>query len=387
MGDMSKRFRVGFSFAGEKRAFVAEVADILARQFGRDGILYDKYHEAEFATADLAFHLPKLYGVDVDLVVGVFCKEYNVKEWTGLEWQSIYGLLKKNNKLTVLLSRFDHAEPEGLYGLAGFIELDDKTPEQFADLILERLAINEQKPREFYKSSKSSIAITADQSESTLLWPLIADILPLRVANHKEPQIAFHRLLSTEAPYQLLRIEGDSQTGKTHLSKQFLGSVFALPGLRCGRFDFKGSSDMDLEVNGFAEQLNLAPPPQESLVSRLSQILLMLKNDPRPTLLILDTFEAAGDADDWVRNSLLLTMMRCPWLRLVICGQRTAGSRGEPWETRSSDLIQLGRPTPEDWWVYGKSGQPDLSLENVRWAYESSGGQSSTLAQLLGPTR
>jgi len=194
-------------------------------------------------------------------------------------------------------------------------------------------------------------------------------------------------LLRPEAPYQLLRIEGDSQTGKTHLSKQFLGSVFDLPGLRCGRFDFKGSSDMDLEVNGFAEQLNVALPSQEPLVSRLAQILLMLKHDPRPTLLIFDTFEAAGDADDWVRNSLLLTMMRCPWLRLVICGQRTAGSRGEPWETRSSDLIQLGRPTPEDWWAYGKSRQPDLSLENVRWAYESTGGQSSTLAQLLGPTR
>jgi hypothetical protein len=66
---MNKRFRVGFSFAGEKRAFVAEVAEILAKQFGREDILYDKYHEAEFARADLAFHLPKLSGEDVDLVV------------------------------------------------------------------------------------------------------------------------------------------------------------------------------------------------------------------------------------------------------------------------------------------------------------------------------
>jgi hypothetical protein len=387
MGDMIKRFRVGFSFAGEKRGFVAKVAEILARLFGRDGILYDKYHEAEFATADLAFYLPKLYGVDVDLVVGVFCKEYNPKEWTGLEWQSIYGLLKQKNKLTVLLSRFDHAEPEGLYGLAGFIELDDKTPEQFADLILERLAINEQKPREFYKSSKSFIASTADQSDLTSLWPLIADLLPLRVANHREPQQAFQRLLSPEPPYQLMRIQGDSATGKTHLSKQFFGSAFGMPRLRCGRFDFKGSSDMDLMVNAFAEQLNLAPPPQESLVSRLAQILLILKNDPRPTLLIFDTFEAAGEADDWVRHSLLLSMMRCPWLRLVICGQRTVGRRGEPWESCSSDLIKLGRPTPEEWWDYGKSRHPGLTLENVCWAYESCGGQSIVLAELLWPTR
>lgn len=287
----------------------------------------------------------------------------------------------------MLLARFDHAEPKGLCGLAGFIKLDDKTAEQFADLILERLALNEHKPREFYKGSKLSIASIADHAGLTLLWPSIAQPLSLRVANHREPQRAFQRLLSPEAPYQLLRIQGESQTGKTHLSKQFLGSALGLPRLRCGRFDFKGSSDMDLEVNGFAEQLNLAPPPQESLVSRLAHILFTLKNDPRPTLLIFDTYEAAGEADDWVRNSLLLAMMRCAWLRLVICGQRTAGSRGEPWETRSSDLIQLGRPTPEEWWDYGKSRQPDLTLENVRWAYESCGGQSIVLAELLWPTR
>ena len=69
---------------------------------------------------------------------------------------------------------------------------------------------------------------------------------------------------------------------------------------------------MDLEVNGFAEQLNLSPPPQEALVKRLAKILLMLKEDPRPTLLIFDTFEMAGEAADWVRNSLLMTMIRCP---------------------------------------------------------------------------
>jgi hypothetical protein len=383
---MGKRFRVGFSFAGEKRAFVVEVAEILAQQFGRDGILYDKYHEAEFARADLAFHLPDLYGKEVDLVVGVFCQAYNAKEWTGLEWKSIYGLIKQKNDESVLLSRFDHVEPEGLFGLAGFVELDDKTPEQFADLIRERLAINEDKQSDYYKFNKSSIASTADQLNRTLLWPIIPDPLPIRVANHTEPQQAFQRLLTPEAPYQLLRIQGESQTGKTHLTKQFLGSAFGLAGLRCGRFDFKGSSDMDLEVNGFADQLNLALPPLETLVSRLAQILLMLKKDPRPTLLIFDTFEAAGEADDWVRNSLLLTMMRCPWLRLVISGQCTADSRGETWETRSSDLIKLGRPTPEEWWEYGKCGEPDICLEKVQWAYEKCRGQSLLLAQLLGPT-
>ena len=42
-----KRFRIAFSFAGEKRGFVSDVAAILAARFTEDKILYDKYHEAE----------------------------------------------------------------------------------------------------------------------------------------------------------------------------------------------------------------------------------------------------------------------------------------------------------------------------------------------------
>ena len=46
-----KRFRIAFSFAGEKRDFVAKVAAILARRFSEADVLYDKFHEAEFAGA------------------------------------------------------------------------------------------------------------------------------------------------------------------------------------------------------------------------------------------------------------------------------------------------------------------------------------------------
>ena len=41
-----KRFRIAFSFAGEKRDYVAKVAGILAKRFGERAILYDKYHQA-----------------------------------------------------------------------------------------------------------------------------------------------------------------------------------------------------------------------------------------------------------------------------------------------------------------------------------------------------
>ena len=146
----AKRFRIAFSFAGKKRDYVAQVAAILAKRFGEAAILYDKYHEAEFARRNLGIYLPELYHKQSDLVVVVVCPDYDVKQWTGLEWAAIHDLLSKRNDDEVMLCRFDYAMVTGLYSTAGFIELDHETPEQTAKLILERLALNEGKPKDHY---------------------------------------------------------------------------------------------------------------------------------------------------------------------------------------------------------------------------------------------
>ena len=145
-----KRFRIAFSFAGEKRDFVKRTADLLAKQFGPEKILYDKYHEAEFARNDLGIYLPNLYNHESDLVVVVVCPNYDVKEWTGLEWLAIHHLLQQRLRDKVQLCRFERAHVDGLFGGAGFIELDDKTPEAFVTLILERLALNEGRSKDHY---------------------------------------------------------------------------------------------------------------------------------------------------------------------------------------------------------------------------------------------
>jgi predicted ATPase len=158
MNDRAKRFRVAFSFAGEKRNFVAQVAAIIAARFSEAEILYDKYHEAEFARRDLGLYLPKLYHDQSDLVIVVVCRDYQQKEWCGLEWHAIFALLQKRKDSEVMLCRFDHAMAPGLYDIAGFVELDDKTPDQAATLVLERLALNEGKPRDFYHSNVTPVS-------------------------------------------------------------------------------------------------------------------------------------------------------------------------------------------------------------------------------------
>ncbi len=373
---MSKRFRIAFSFAGEKRDFVAQVAGILAKRFGEDHILYDKYHEAEFARSNLAFHLTALYHEEADLVVAVLCNAYETKEWCGLEWNAIYGLIKKRKVGEVMLSRFDQVEGEGLFGLAGFIDLDHETPERAATLILERLALNEGHPKGHYTSGPGT---TRD-------WPDVAPALDWPVADHTEAQLAFAQLITRTAPFRLLPIHGSSETGKSHLTKQFLRNALKIPDLTCGRFDFKGSSDMDGALRTFAQQLEVAAPaPGTGVSGQLAHIFATLKGAARPTLLIFDTFELAGEADRWVKENLLLSIVRAPWLRVIIVGQHVPKPHGEAWEGSSSKPVELRPPTPQEWFDYGQPHKPGLTLEFVRQVHAYSDGKSTLLAQLLGP--
>lgn len=373
---MSKPFRIAFSFAGEKRDFVTKVARIVADRFGEDHILYDKYHEAAFARSDLALHLPALYHDQADLIVAVLCKDYDTKEWPGLEWNAIYGLIKQRRGDEVMLCRFDRVEGAGLYGLAGFVELDDITPERAATLIFERLAINEGYPKDYYTAA-------AEQRPD---WPEIAPPLDWPVADHSTAYDAFAKLITRAAAFRLLSIHGESETGKSHLTKQFLRNALNIPDLTCGRFDFKGSSDMDGALRAFAERLEAPPPkPGTPVSAQLGELFASVKKAARPTLLIFDTFEQAGDADRWVKENFLLAIVRAPWLRVIIVGQRVPKSHGEPWAGVSSPPVELRPPTPQEWFDYSQPHKPGVTLEFVHQAHAFCGGKSALLAALLGP--
>jgi hypothetical protein len=146
------RFLISISFAGEIRPFIHDVATRLAELIGQEKVLYDRFHEAEFSRARLNRYLPRLYHDETELAVAVFSSAYPEREWCGLEWDALFDLIAQKKDAKVMLSRFNHAQPEGLYG-AGFCELDDRSVDDCVRLILERLALNQRKPRSHYTQS------------------------------------------------------------------------------------------------------------------------------------------------------------------------------------------------------------------------------------------
>jgi hypothetical protein len=206
------------------------------------------------------------------------------------------------------------------------------------------------------------------------------------VADHTRVREAFARLLSRDAPWRFLSILGPTETGKSEITKQMLANALLIPGLACGRLDFKGTTDMDAEVRAFVQELGVPlPPSRRPLNERLGHILSELRERRIPALVILDTYEQAGEARNWAESQLLPSLIRATWLRVVIAGQDVPKFGAAVWASVACPPLELLPPPPDEWYEYGKPHHADLTLEWVQYFCGLVGNKASVLAQLLGP--
>jgi hypothetical protein len=134
------RFQVGLSFPGEIRGRVAAVAEILSERLGRQRILYDDYHKAEFARPDLDTYLLSLYHDQTELIVVFLCSDYKKKEWCGLEWRAVRDLIKRREGHRIMLLRTDESQlPAGMYSVDGYFDIRGSSDRDVAASILQRL--------------------------------------------------------------------------------------------------------------------------------------------------------------------------------------------------------------------------------------------------------
>ena len=138
-----KRFRVALSFPGERRPFVEAVARRLAERVGKDRVFYDADYQAELARPDLDTYLQAIYRDESELIAVFLDADYECKEWCGLEWRVLRDLIKRRQGLLVMPFRFDDTEIPGLLSIDGYVEVADRSPEEVAELIVARLAIND----------------------------------------------------------------------------------------------------------------------------------------------------------------------------------------------------------------------------------------------------
>lgn len=370
------KFQVAFSFAGEQRALVRSIAEAVERELGEGQVFFDEWYEHYIAGDDADLKLQEIYDEGCALAVVCVSERYGGKPWTKAEHRAIRArqlrASDRNDELCILPIRVGEGDVPGILFNSIVPDVRQRSPAETRKLVLDRLYL-----------ARPDLRPSASESPD---WPESLPPLDWPMADHSEVREAFARLLTQGATCRFLPVAGPSEVGKSHITNQMLSNALRVSGLACGRLDFKGTANLDNALGAFVELLGVERPSGSRLSERLGQVIAALKKKERPTLLVFDTYElASGEEQDWLEKQLLLALIRAPWLRVVVAGQKVPDQRGAAWAATAVPTLKLVPPPPEDWLAYGLPHKPGIDLEFVRRAHHCCGGKASLLAELLGP--
>jgi TIR domain len=274
--DVPARFAVAFSLAGEQRQLVLAVAQEVEAVLGRSTVFYDAWYEHWIAGNDADLLLQHVYSDMSELVVFCVSGHYGGKPWTQTEHRAIRARMMQSDSVAerrILPVRVGDGEVDGVLFTDIVPDLRTKTPTEAAELIIARLNL---------------VRGPADGIDhANVQWPTDPPVLQWPIADHSEARRAFAMLLTALSPSRLLLVQGPSETGKTHMSKQMMRNVMGLGGVACGRFEFKGTTNMGVEVEAFSQALGIEPPEGQTLNQRLGKIFGDMRRRAGPLFLFL----------------------------------------------------------------------------------------------------
>jgi hypothetical protein len=380
------KFLVAISFAGEQRELVRGIAEAVEKRLGRGTVFYDQWFEHYLAGGSGDLKLQEIYGRRSILVVVCVSERYGGKPWPQTEWDAVRerqmksrSSQDKRERESILPIRVGDGEVEGILFNAIVPDVRSRSATDSATLIINRLLLI---APEFVPDTETP------GTGGTIDWPEAPPQISWPMADHNTVREAFASLLTRTSPWRYLPLRGAGETGKSLITQLMLANALAMPNVACGRFDFKGTSGMESEVAAFAQFLEVpAPPSSSKLHDRLGHILASLKQRPKATALIFDTYEVAGETQDWIGKQLLPNLIRAPWLRVAIAGQKVPDPTVAIWTAVAFPTLHLATPPAKDWFEYGKQHRPGLTLKEVKTACKLAEQKATLLAQLLGPKK
>jgi hypothetical protein len=129
---------VALSFASAQRAYVEQVAGRLKAVGVR--CFYDADEQADLWGRYLTEELPDIYARQAATVIVFVSADYATRDWTRLERRSVLNRAVRERREYVLPARFDDTPLPGLLSGLVAIDLRTRTPEQFADLVVDKLS-------------------------------------------------------------------------------------------------------------------------------------------------------------------------------------------------------------------------------------------------------
>jgi hypothetical protein len=130
-------YDIALSFAGEDRDYVDQVANVLVGKGVK--VFYDSFEEADLLGKDLYSHFADIYGHRARFAVMFVSAAYGAKLWTNHERKAAQSKAFTQNSEYILPVRFDDTEIPGMLPTTGYVRASEKTPEQLASLLIEKL--------------------------------------------------------------------------------------------------------------------------------------------------------------------------------------------------------------------------------------------------------
>ena len=359
--DVPDKFVVAFSLAGEQKARVRPVAEAVEAVLGPSTVFLDEWFEHHTGGADGDLRLQAIYS-HCHLAIVCVSGRYGEKGWPLAEFAAIRVRVLKAREAAdererdrVFMLRFGEGEVEGILPIDIVPDVQQRSAADTAELILARLR----------KLDKSLVPDANPAPLPAGGWLTDPPEPDWPIADHIEARDAFATLLTRNSPYRYLAIRGEQGVGKTRVTQRMLTNALALSDVACGRFDFKGTTDMNLVLSAFVQELGVTTTlaDTEPLHRRLAEVLDQLRKRARPTLVIFDghSFAPPGVAQ-WLETQLLPSMIRAAWLRVVVASRDAPPAAG----SKSERVLVLKRPTVTDWLEYGKRYDPTLELMLVQ---------------------
>jgi len=133
-------FDVAFSFPGEVRELVEQVANHLQKRLGKNSFFYDNNYVSQLARPSLDLLLQDIYRNRATLIVVFISEDYEKKNWCGIEFRAIREIiLQKEDK--VMFVRAGKGAVSGVFQIDGYIDAERFSPADIAKFIHERVLL------------------------------------------------------------------------------------------------------------------------------------------------------------------------------------------------------------------------------------------------------
>lgn len=134
---MEYKYQIALSFAGEDRAYVDKVAELLKEN--DISVFYDKFEQVDLWGKDLGIHFDYIYRRQSQYFIPFISAHYKEKIWTNYEVRTAIARAIENKEEYILPVRFDDTELDGIRSTLGYIDIRNMKPEELANAIIQKL--------------------------------------------------------------------------------------------------------------------------------------------------------------------------------------------------------------------------------------------------------